>query len=342
MGERDVVNTSVDRISTALNDIFQGLEGSYVKSGNANRLIITGSTHLKLAHDWVEAMAQVTPGRFFIVNLDNNASAIKVQLSARCSQLTRGQSVCSEVIVFTCATDQLAALPSLVRAHLLTSRRVELILFPDVSLAASYTELIELGEFLLIDSGLFWGQRDFLLDCLERFERVIDLQWILLAPWREAIRSAFERSEVRRELPNYNRFDITLAKAAAPLVADLLSGWVCSSLNNRAVARKGQGFECRSTGGQIFSINWDTADKPTSRGISSVIFSGANRLELILDRDFRLQVVLDGHVLLVDRVEPLTGLEALTRYFAVGESTVGYADSMRKALEFAQLEQGHL
>ena len=344
----NTVDAPVAEIQTALQQIFNSLQGNFTRSMSTNRVLLVAPTTCQQQVDEViDLLATAQPGRFFVLKRDESAADLSASMSARCQQLSRGQSVCSEVITMRYSNAHEHAIPSVVKAHFLTGRRTELILLDSVPLDSLFEEFSAVADVLLFNTAHYWSDGAFLEGVTNRFSRIIDTQWLLLAPWREAIRSVFDLHIHYRELSHIQEVSIEYYEGLA-VPAFLFAGWFIQALDLSVSASTSEGFECTARDGRKISLHLNAGELADSDicGVSSIRFSFADSQTSPLYWTRQgLQIVGsrapgDDQIFMSQRIDSCSATEAIQRYFSVGESTVRYASALVIALELAQLEQG--
>lgn len=337
---------SSDQIQSALQEIFNSLEGNFIRSMSTNRVLLVAPTTSQRSIDTlIDTLASTQPGRFFVLIRDEEQSDIKLSVSARCNQLSRGQSICSEVVSLRYSGKSERSIPSIVKAHILTGRRVELILLEAAPIDTLFHEFCYLSEILIFDSAYYWKKESFLETIPDAFTRAIDVQWLLLAPWREAIRTVFDAHVHFNELINLK--EITVSCSAAQGVQPFLfASWLIKALQLMVHSYSESAFNCtrsHSVDAVRLLLNNDSSDSDPTASISQVRFSfdSTGVSELIWKQEQQAIVALRSdvvdNILMSQQIDTSTAVEAINRYFLIGESTVQYAAALRTSLALSAL-----
>lgn len=336
--------TDVAGIQSTLHSIFSSLEGNFTRSTSTNRIVLASpESEARLIDELVDTLATTQPGRFFVLVREENRKEMHVSISARCHQLDKGQAICSEVITIRYAPGSDAAVPSVVRSYLLTGRRTELILLEAAPIHSTYKEYAAIADVLILNSRSLWNERAFLTQIPGEYERAIDIQWLLLAPWREAIRNVFDSHVRSGELQNLReiRIGTTTDLAVQPF---LIAGWLIQALQMGVSCFASDGFECSGPHNESLRLSITREVDGVELDLHSVrfLFDNSELPEICWRRSGDVIIgeacaAQDGFKI-SRQVDTGSASDALSRYFLVGESTVRYAGALQIALEMSQLK----
>ncbi len=327
-------------ITAALNQAFSEFDGNYTRSSSTNRiLLLDQDLPYPELNDLTESLTEALPGRMFVVKYSKAEADLSVSAAARCHVIGKGQSVCSEVVDINCGANSLASVPSIINAHLLTGRRIELML---VNNCPRIFELFsDAAELIIFDSQYIWKDTDFLNSMIHKYTRAVDAQWLLLAPWREAIGlygsaacpvSGFDHLAVAEI-----HYSVKPEESVRPL---LLAGWILSAIEAEPVSGANSEYLCRLPDGRSLLLKLVPAAVNVHKeaAIQAVRFisdTGVVLLDARLKTPSEMSLNMCGKdVVPLSRPFELMSInQALGRYFAVGESTVKYSLAMAKTLD---------
>jgi glucose-6-phosphate dehydrogenase assembly protein OpcA len=171
--------------------------GDVARSLTINFLAVAAAADEPVLREAVDRLQHRSPGRAFLVVLDDKASAGQAELAAttRCHGNVR--DIVLEEIVLRLPPSALAQVPGLIRPlmmndlpnHLFWATR-----WP--AHEVDFTGLANLCEHVVIDSRLFADPAaDLKHVAAQRAagRRISDVSWLRLRPWRRALAEAFER-----------------------------------------------------------------------------------------------------------------------------------------------------
>jgi len=344
---------SAEHISRGLEELFASIDKKdcdISRSTNSNFLILTSASEDKeVIEDLLSTFSMTHPGRFFIISGDSQKEGIESEVSLRCQTLSRSSYICSEVIRISSSVASLSAVPSIVRAHMMSGVPTEVFLRrPEVNIEL-FQQFISFCDLLIIDSEEF--ENDFLM--MERLTRldvpVLDLQWIGLSAWREQIKSIFERPFLEGCLSGISRIAAagnSSLNPGYPAAVLLMAGWLIGSLRLEVESYGESGYECVSTTGNIVQLRLDSQIKKGS--LSSLLalemffsgkVSGRHDLKILLERKEVLDTTIEFQD--VHKLSRPLDEESLTarikKYFLIGESTTNYQSALQNALELHRL-----
>lgn len=153
-----------------------------------NLVVLTTPAQSARARALADVMVELVPSRTLMINEQPADDALRAFVSANCRLLPGGgKMLCTEEITLEAGGDDARALPSLVRA----------LLVPDISNAvlcaglppesALLDELVAHARRVIVDS------RGVDVEGFEAFgQRVVDLAWLRIAPWQQALISSWD------------------------------------------------------------------------------------------------------------------------------------------------------
>ncbi|MCB0311211.1 MAG: glucose-6-phosphate dehydrogenase assembly protein OpcA, partial [Bdellovibrionales bacterium] len=202
-----LVPTSLSNISDTLAKLFSELDsqGNVMRVAGRNLIIpcVVGSADMSHRIRCIDDLTANHPGRYFLVQFDDSGVDMTASVSARCHGLGRSESVCSEVVELVTPSHKLAALPSVLRAHLLAGGDCDMYLCDSRVRAEQIRLLGELCNRVIFDSAQCPKDYELLRLLGRKFKRVSDIHWHALESWRVAIAQSirgFEKVEVLHAL----------------------------------------------------------------------------------------------------------------------------------------------
>ena len=341
----------VGTIGKVLTEVFSSLEGdrqTVVRAAGANFMVAAaGPASLSSLEGILEELAVIHPSRFFVVCLDVEAETISAGVSARCHIFSKGRHVCSEVIRLVAPPDRVDALPGILRANFLPGLPTELFVAESDVSPALLEHLSRLADVAVLDAAHFDGRPDLLRGIAGQTGSIIDLQWIGLGPWRDQIRSVFDRSADPALLATLRSIEIEVSGSdGVSLAGLLLAGWLSERLGLASIRGAGGAWEGtlsmpphppRPVGITVSARRGAEGAEPRIEAVC-LRFQGAEEPRVVLSRrgsELECTVHL-GSTVRMSR--PLEGDEAavrLRRYFLIGESTTNYPAALRAALALA-------
>ncbi len=340
-------------VGAALTSLFAGMESEdtrYSRSTNYNVIVpLSRRELLDSLEDDIDALSLCHPSRFFVFYLDEALSELEVSVSARCQALSKKEHVCSEVIRIGGSRKQLAALPSLIRANLLTGTPSEFYLYDAGFLVSDLREIASLADTVILDSSDFEGRYQDLAAVRALTKTTLDLQWVALGIWRDEIKDLFGRSIVREYVDSIQSVSITSESStcrgeSAPAV--LLGAWIASRLGvSTQVTRAGHRWECTGTSGRAIRLDFTAVSGTGDPGIREVLFKFEPlRIGPVPQEQY---IRLSRGEVLSSTVELRVSFRSsrpfdddtrrgrLLRFFLIGESMANYTASARLAQEFS-------
>lgn len=307
--------------------------------------VVLGSTSLNgtLENEVVKNLMRLNPARFFLLEIKPEIQGIN--LSARCELVSEENKICSEVIKIEASESRMMEVASILRSHLLTGVSTDLFI-SDISVVSEKVanNIISLCERVIFDGRTCGGLSKAVW--LGRFCKTrIDLEWLRLAPWREAVRMAFEIPGIGSRLEDIEAVTIIGGAEATESLGPLyMAGWILGCLRLEVYARGTGFYECRGEAGAGVNLKFVNGEAETS-GIS---FEFSNKNE----PGFRVEIKSKGEILEtiatgkfeVRTSQPykdLSVIELLQRFFLVGTSVYKYDVALRQAIDIENLKQGY-
>jgi glucose-6-phosphate dehydrogenase assembly protein OpcA len=215
-----------------------------------------------------------------------------------------------------------------------------------------------IADLIIIDSELCWDDLSAMEELQVRSNMLVDLQWIGLSPWREQLKSVFDRPAVKNSLKQGRGaalFDIQI-KCGASEIAEplLLAGWILTRLKLEPTGFGVGVFECIAQDGGIARLKISrTAEKKSAiPGVQSLtIFLRESSADIQPD-DLRISIRRTGELLETEihagdihkmsaSLESQDLVEKLRRFFLIGESTANYPATLKAAIDLSRLRQGY-
>ena len=356
MNTADYTATPLSKISSALDAAFSSLDRpgeQTLRSASANCIVLVPSPQLLPSSEKaVEVLSQIRPGRFFVLICDDTATSITAQVATRCHVISKSERSCSDVVRLTSSPEQWTAVPSIVRANLVTGVVTELYLMESIAQRPFMLEgLSSVTDLIVVDSAMFDENLSQIQSLRTVTNSIVDLEWIAGAPWRDQLRNIFERPLVAARLPALESVAVTCASGRgeqAPAVGLLFCGWLLSRLHLDPVAIGSSGYECRGSG-MVKHINFDLRIVPGAGPRSAIqevlfTFSEPQGGTIKLSRAELLETVvnLGQHYRLTRPLEEESAISRVQRYFLIGESFKNYTESLRSGLLLESLRHGFI
>lgn len=241
----DTKHTTTEPISAKLNRALDSATPSrYSRSINVNGIIITGAGHDTTG--LLDLLTTVHPGRMFVLEIGSNGAGLAVGGGARCSVVSKGHSLCSEVIEISASTSDLPAVPSIIKANLLSGRPVDLFLLDRVASETCFELFYCWSNRVLFDSTEFSGCTTFLRRVAQTGLAIVDTQWLELAAWRNQLRILFEQELIQAQLPTLKRVIVRSTVngcSCCYLGSFLISGWLIQALKGVVGGGKARFFQ---------------------------------------------------------------------------------------------------
>lgn len=329
------VEVGLLEIDKRLRETVQRIEAmGYLHAIESNVLILGDGS----GNESLEKLTQLIPGRFFV--LSTGAGADNAEITALCHSANSATTVCSDIVRVTVQPDQFEALPSLLRAHFLPTVPLHLFVLDENPNLQLLKTLTTLAETLYIDSSELRDPIGLLAIVDEGGLQVVDLQWLFLAPWRESIKSSFDRPSLIERLPSINKIVIKgqrSNKGPTPVSMLLLASWMAGrlGLSLEKVLNLHTIVLARETGERVL-LEFMVEEGESERLDAVALFDGASSLvELVRQEGERTALEATIHdrfeMKVIYPFEELSKGELLARYFLVGESTANYCRASRLA-----------
>jgi len=333
------VEVGLLEIDKRLRETVQRIEAmGYLHAIESNVLILVPDD--ASGKESLEELTKLIPGRFFVLSTGPRAEGAAI--TAVCHSASSSATVCSDIIRLTVHSDQFEGLPSLLRAHFLPTAPLHLfILDPDPDLQLLKT-LTTLAETLYIDSSELVDPVGLLAIIDEGQLQVVDLQWLFLAPWRESIKSSFDRHSLIERLPSIEKIVIKgqrFNKGPIPASMLLLASWMAARLHLslESALTPHNIILTRETGERVRLEFVIEAGKSEQIDAVTLFSSSSPLVELVRQEGERSSLEATIHdrfeMKVIYPFEDLSKGELLARYFLVGESTINYCRASRLAVE---------
>lgn len=206
----DTYEASWTELSDALNKLWdacmQDQAGSDVaRALTANFVGVAKVTHAQCLIDAAEQLQRRSPCRAFLLVIDNDAPTEVAELTATTRVHGPLRDIVLEQIVLRMRRDDLRRAPGLLRPLILDELPCHMLwALPWPKDERNFELLLEMCDHAIVDSRSFGDpERDLpmLGERRVRGERISDLSWLRLQPWRRALAEAFERFEWRPGTP---------------------------------------------------------------------------------------------------------------------------------------------
>jgi len=359
--DRGEIQAEVSAIASSLNRLFEELqqsEDSLLRTSSKNVIILLTDAHWhSYAEEVLQVVTQVNPARIFFVHCDPKLSKIDVSVSALCHGLSKEEHICSEVIRISTPTRESNRVPFLLRANALSGVATDLFLIGPIADAESTSmeqplrPYLRLCESVFFDSNTFPNQFRFLSAEFGSRLRFVDLQWLRLASWREAVSQLFAVQGWALKLTQLSRIELngTLRQGEESSAAlMLMAGWLLSRLDFEVTAFGARTFECQARDGRSLQIVLDTKKEPAQEATLTqmrFIFSPESDIApetvIFARRDAQVAPGVNPGLWRAVAEEDERISEILSRFFLVGESIKSYTGAAKVALELENLRRGY-
>lgn len=322
----------------------------YVRIGSTNLIMVcscscSGCQQASL----VNSLSLVRPGRFFVVCLKDGGDEITAQLSARCTKFNEQEHLCSEVIRLEVPKAKVNALPSVIWANTLTGMPTELF-WNRISVSSDIIDLfLPHTSRIVVDSSCLDDAAVFLRWLMKKGKSLsgtvefVDLQWLRLLGWRDALARFFTASfwdEVFSGLSRIEIFGSSRESEAGIGLPVLFVGQILSSLGCRNWCFEKKAFQCaRGDGGSVIVDFIDYFDSPGIEEIGLRLVSKQDKSVTVIVKDniLRVDLVSDGQVDSREcKLERSLPERLLERYYLYGQETTGYPEALLVALELVR------
>ena len=335
--------TAAPEIGETLQQLFAatGKSGSLARSANTNILVLCGGPgDGPGVEEYLDALTSLQPGRVFLLCFDEKIRAMEVGISARCSIVAKGKSLCSEIIRLGVSPAVLPAVLSILRGQFLTGRRVEVYALDPRALQRLAPAVYELADVFVFNSRACKQQLELLSEISAKCALIADLGWMGLAAWRSEARLLFDLERVRRSLAVIERVLVRVGGGAAETAVDalLLAAWLVRGL-------EGLSFECRNgiltvkrrSGAQVmleFRKEEDGADGEIA-GVEFTFGKNPNcERASVIRRGSKLFSEVDGVVMGGGKTieTAATEVDLLKQYLLLGEGLRSYREVLALAI----------
>jgi hypothetical protein len=202
-------------------------------------------------------------------------------------------------------------------------------------------ELMEaLTKVIYVDSRHCGNVELILPKLLGRGIRIVDVAWLWLSPWREAIRALCDQSEIGSQLGAIKEIDLDVVLPSERLFPVLLLiGWIQDRLGLRFVEKRGDLF-----------LFLSPSEKPCSIRVKSTPGAAlaVSQLRIIAEsgmccgvhqsaRGFEAQLAPGSEPIVLRGPGEEMSRELLERYFLVGSATASYLPSLEHAMTMAAI-----
>ncbi|MGC6488099.1 MAG: glucose-6-phosphate dehydrogenase assembly protein OpcA [Planctomycetota bacterium] len=195
-----------DALSRLWDACMQDQEGSDVaRALTANFVGVAKVAYAQCLIDATEQLQRRSPCRAFLLVIDDDAPTEVAELTATTRKHGPLRDIVLEQIVLRLRRDDLRRAPGLLRPVILDELPCHMLwALPWPEDERNLELLLEMCEHTIVDSRSF-GDPERELPMLRerrvRGERISDLSWLRLQPWRRALAEAFERFEWRPGTP---------------------------------------------------------------------------------------------------------------------------------------------
>lgn len=342
------VCVEMGQLGSALSRAVRSIEElGYLRAAHSNLLVF----HHELGSDelgkWIDSLTLVNPSRVFVISVKDDAADISLDVGGRCHRVSPSVILCSEVAQITVPRHRIAELPSVLRAHMLSGARIEAVILQES--IADWVEHLTgaLAQTVYLDSRVTAGAAQAVPRFWYRKERVIDCAWMWLSPWRDSIKQAFDRADLRERLSAVSRivFRITPGEDVSLLSLLLLPGWIQGRLGLEVREVRGDTVVLATEDGRFVEFVFEgpscgegeLAPEGMVGGISFLGRSGEPFLQLrragsLLEGQFEER----GCWAPLRRYDGQESRELLERYFLIGASMTHYPSSFRNAVRLLE------
>lgn len=191
-----------DALNRLWDACMQDQEGSDVaRALTSNFVGVAKVAHAQCLIDATEQLQRRSPCRAFLLLIDDDAPTETAELTATTRKHGPLRDIVMEQIVLRLRRDDLRRAPGLLRPLILDELPCHMLwALPWPRDERNFELLLEMCEHAIVDSRSFGDpERDLhvIRERRVRGERISDLSWLRLQPWRRALAEAFERFEWR-------------------------------------------------------------------------------------------------------------------------------------------------
>ncbi len=338
----ELVPADPENLPSALSRAMGGRsEGEIYRLSASTNMVVLASCRGKLSelYSLIDSLCLMHPGRYFAIYEEEELREARIEVSARCYGLGKGESLCSEVVMIGISHEQFESVPSLIYGHLLTGNPLEVFLSDPCTTAETAEFFLPAAERVIINSSHYYRRPDFLRNLLRLTAEIVDVEWIALSPWRRQVARAFELQTAAQLLPDLSRLLIR-GDIDVSLQPFLLAGWICEKLRGEVVREKPDQFRVRREGGGEFDLVFEKGAVAESQsGVSCLDWEFApasdksgKRLMLRRNSKLEIEVDLEKAILAPVKLQPESWGALLRQYFEGSEYTRDFRDSLEKAM----------
>jgi len=195
-----------DALSKLWDACLQDQSGSNVaRALTANFVGVAKAAHAQCLIEATEQLQRRSPCRAFLLVIDDDAPTEVAELTATTRKHGPLRDIVLEQIVVRLRRDDLRRAPGLLRPLILDDLPTHMLwALPWPKDERNFELLLEMCQHAIVDSRSFGDpERDLpmLRERRARGERISDMSWLRLQPWRRALAEAFERFEWRPGTP---------------------------------------------------------------------------------------------------------------------------------------------
>ncbi|GEM_PF-3357496 len=321
-------------------------------SFSTHNVIMITSDSQKEDAELLDHLIKFNPARFFLLSFTKELGDLPYRISARCEILSSEDHICSEIIKIECAPSQVSLVTSILRSHLLTGVSTDVFILDSKSMTdAVVKNIVELSERVIYDSGLLGGLTN--AESLNRFSNTrIDIQWLNLSQWREAVRMLFEIPSIGSRLNFIDRISIgtvTDKSGEISIASYFFAGWILGCLKLEVVAFGLDSFECKTREGRGIELGFfQSGNTPGPQSLNfDFLLQGDesnDKLSVELTRiNNSIECIAKGKVEFRTsyNLKESSKLELLQRFFLAGTSVNQYDNALRQAVDLEKLSQGY-
>lgn len=240
------VSTPLPQIESALNEFWRSLaqDGERALLRSATSTLILVDTEAPRYQTFVQTLPQLIgqrPGRIILIRLQPAGETVEAFLSAHCRVSSqRDKQLCCEQITLHCPSAQTDKLPGILLPLLLPDLPV-LLWWPDAPQARAriFSSLCPTIDRLIIQSGAWitgWPAFCSLAQWIVNHQpqvHMMDLTWVSLTGWREALAQFFDVEEGAALLQGIDHIEFQTTPAGFSPAAGWLLTWLATVLQWR-------------------------------------------------------------------------------------------------------------
>lgn len=343
-------NESIAQQLRRVHDEMRNDDVEFATVSNNNVVIAaSGDTPPAKLQDVISAFAEAHPSRFFVIVSDDRSTALATSVSAMCHSLGGKHKVCSEIISCTAPLASTPQIPSLIQAHQLSGRLTELYIVDETVPAKLFLPLAHLSDVVYLDSHSLLGGLEGVHQIYQRTARVIDLSWMRLSCWRDAVKSAFDRQPFSGLVGSIKKITLRFSPEGDAKVSQsslLLAGWFLTRLGGEIESIQGASVTFRLSSGisSVIQIENYEMGKSPSRGEVLIEFSGPRAITLSINLDnsgaLRTHASSNPPIDTVQMISAEDQRMLLIKHFLIGESVSNYWSSLSSAIRIYDRMRG--